>query len=76
MSDRGTAMEAAAELMATNPGAGERTLEQHECRPDGRCTGCCDPLVRWPCTMVAIARRAVAIHGGVRTRPATGPAVR
>jgi hypothetical protein len=75
VSDRGTAIEAAAELMATNPGAGERALEQHVCRPDGRCAGCADPLARWPCTMAVIARRAVALHGA-RPRGAAGPAVR
>jgi hypothetical protein len=75
VNDLGTAIEAAAELMATNPGAGERALEQHAHRPDGRCAGCADPLARWPCTMVTIARRAVAIRGS-RTRGTAGPAVR
>jgi hypothetical protein len=75
MSDTGTAIEAAAELMATNPGAGERALEQHARRPDGRCAGCADPLARWPCTMAAIARRAVALCG-VRPGGAAGSRVR
>ena len=75
MSERDGAIEAAAELMATNPGAGERALERHVRRTDGRCTGCADPLTRWPCTMVAIARRAVALSGA-RSRGPTGPGVR
>jgi hypothetical protein len=77
--DRYTAIEAAAELMATNPGAAERTLELHDRRPDGRCTGCASPLTRWPCTIVTIARRAVdlrAAAGAVRPRGAADRAAR
>ena len=71
MSDRDTAIEAAAELMATNPGAAERALERHVRRPDGRCAGCADPLIHWPCAMASIARRAAALCG-VRSRGASG----
>jgi hypothetical protein len=75
VNERDAAMEAAAELMATNPGAGERTLERHARRTDGRCAGCADPLTRWPCTMVAIARRAVALSGA-GPRGVAGPGAR
>jgi hypothetical protein len=72
VSDRDGAIEAAAELMATNPGAAERALELHARRTDGRCAGCANPLTRWPCTMVEIARRAVA-PSGAGSRGTTGP---
>lgn len=66
MTERHAAIEAAAQLMATNPGAGERALELHARRPDGRCAGCTTRLIWWPCAIASIARRAVALRPGVQ----------
>jgi hypothetical protein len=68
VTDRHAAMEAAAELMATNPGAAERFLESHTRRPDGRCWGCATRLTWWPCAIATIAERAAAIRPAGRRR--------
>jgi hypothetical protein len=67
VTERHPAVEAAAQLMATNPGAGERALAVHARREDGRCGGCTTRLTWWPCAIASIARRAVAL------RPAAHP---
>lgn len=66
MTERYAAIEAAAQLMATNPGAGERAMEVHTPREDGRCGGCTTRLTWWPCAIASIARRAVALRPAAR----------
>jgi len=53
---------AAAQFLARQPGAVERVLATHLRRADGGCTGCFGPLVRWPCTLAAIAVHAQGRH--------------
>ena len=52
-------IDAAARFLADQPGGVERILAAHRRREDGRCVTC-TRADHWPCTMVAIARRANA----------------
>ena len=57
---------AAAQFLAAQPGAVQRALTTHRCRPDGRCTGCGVTLVRWPCAIASsalLAQRLVTETG-------------
>ena len=50
----------AAEYLAADPAAVERTLLTHVAGAGGRCVCCRDIGGRWPCAMATIARQA---HG-------------
>jgi hypothetical protein len=62
-----SAIEAAARLVATNPGAADQLAARHQRRPDGRCQGCTTRLTWWPCAMATIAARATEIHASRHT---------
>jgi len=56
-------IEAAAQFMAAQPGAAERTLRTHIRLDDGRCAGCGQSqLIWWPCTLANIALAASRPH--------------
>ena len=61
-------IDAAARLMATNPGADKRVLAMHRRRSDGYCTGCWTRPTKWPCGVASVALRVGEIgkHGGGR----------
>jgi hypothetical protein len=52
----------AAALLADQPGAVQRILAVHHARWDGHCAGCFHVPPHWPCTLAAIARRALQIR--------------
>ena len=51
----------AARLVAGDSGAAQRMLTAHVAGPDGRCRGCGQRPVSWPCVLVAIARQALRV---------------
>lgn len=69
--DEPSCIDVAAEFLAAQPGAVERTMARHARRDDGYCSGCVHTLTRWPCGVAAIARSAqLLISGRSRlTRP-------
>ena len=53
------AFDAAVSFATAQPGWTARVGARHTPRPDGSCAGCGSyRLVRWPCVLVHIARRA------------------
>lgn len=62
--DRGpapSAIDAAVQFVALQPGGARRILLEHDRRRDGTCAGCRTSPVTWPCVVGAIATRALEL---------------